>query len=157
MTFTESSTVEQMILDTVTRKRSIARLTVWENPPGWGGSLGGDLRPARWEYVPAADVPRQWGDAVVYPWLREALINLNPEIAAEPDRADEVIYNLRAILLAVQADGLVRANENFMGWLRARRPCPLGRTGASRAPRDTTNPANNHLVVTTSGPAGRFG
>lgn len=26
-----------MILDTVTRKRSIARLTVLENPPGWGG------------------------------------------------------------------------------------------------------------------------
>ncbi|WP_292492040.1 hypothetical protein [Methanoculleus sp. 10] len=59
MTFTESSTVEQMILDTVTRKRSLARLTVRENPPGWDGSLGGDLRPARWEYVPAAGVPRQ--------------------------------------------------------------------------------------------------
>lgn len=60
--------------------------------------------------MPAADVPRQWGDAVVYPWLREALINLDPEIAAEPDRAEEVIYNLRAVLLALQADGLVRAN-----------------------------------------------
>ncbi len=150
MTFTESSTVERMILDTVTRKRSIARLTVWENPPGWGGSLGGDLRPARWEYVPAADVPRQWGDAVVYPWLREALINLNPEIAAEPDRADEVIYNLRAILLAVQADGLVRANENFMAWLRGEKTMPFGKNGEHVPVRlvDTTNPANNHLVVT---------
>jgi hypothetical protein len=33
--------------------------------------------------------------------LREALIRLNPEIAEKPDRADEVIYKLRAILLSV--------------------------------------------------------
>lgn len=30
---------------------------------------------------------------MVEPWLREALIKLNPEIATHPDRADEVIYN----------------------------------------------------------------
>lgn len=150
MTFTESSTVEQMILDTVTRKRSLSRPTVRENPPGWGGSLGGDLRPARWEYVPAADIPRQWGDVVVESWLREALINLNPEIAAEPDRADEVIYNLRAILLAVQADGLVRANENFMAWLRGEKTMPFGKNGEHVPVRlvDAANPTSNHLVVT---------
>ena len=150
MTFTESSTVERMILDTVTRKRSLSRLTVRENPPGWGGSLGGDLRPARWEYVPAADIPRQWGDVMVEAWLREALINLNPEIAAEPDQADEVIYNLRAVLLAVQADGLVRANENFMAWLRGEKTMPFGKNGEHVPVRlvDTTNPANNNLVVT---------
>ena len=33
---------------------------------------------------------------MVESWVREALIRLNPEIAAQPDRADEVIYNLRA-------------------------------------------------------------
>ncbi|MBM3841540.1 MAG: hypothetical protein FJ398_27075, partial [Verrucomicrobia bacterium] len=72
---------------------------------------------SHWEYAPAADVPRQAGEVMVEPWLRLALIRLNPEIANQPDRADEVIYALRAILLAVQADGLVRANENFMDWL----------------------------------------
>ncbi len=46
----------------------------------------------------------------------EALIALNPEIAERPDRADEVIYALRAILLSVQGDGLVRANENFIAY-----------------------------------------
>ncbi len=150
MTFTESSTVEQMILDTVTRQRRRERPVVRENPPGWGGSLGGDLRPARWEYVPAADVPRQWGDVMVETWLREALINLNPEIAAEPDRADEVIYNLRAILLAVQADGLVRANENFMAWLRGEKTMPFGKNGEHVPVRlvDAVNPTNNNLVVT---------
>ncbi len=150
MTFTESSTVEQMILDTVTRQRRSERQVVRENPPGWGRSLGGDIRPARWEYVPAADVPRQWGDVMVETWLREALINLNPEIAAEPDRADEVIYNLRAILLAVQADGLVRANENFMAWLRGEKTMPFGKNGEHVPVRlvDAANPANNNLVVT---------
>jgi type I restriction enzyme R subunit len=150
MTFTESSTVEQMILDAVTRKRASDRLTVRENPPGWGGSLGGDLRPARWEYVPAAGLPRQWGDVMVEAWLRDALIRLNPEIAAGPDRADEVIYNLRAILLSVQADGLVRANENFMAWLRGEKTMPFGKNGEHVPVRlvDAANPANNHLVVT---------
>ena len=55
---------------------------------------------------------------LVEPYLREALIRLNPEIAAQPDRADEVIYQLRAILLSVRSDGLVRANEDFTAWLR---------------------------------------
>ncbi|MCK9278421.1 MAG: hypothetical protein M0P22_10070 [Methanoculleus sp.] len=34
MTFTESSTVEQLILDAVTRQRRAGRLTVREAPPG---------------------------------------------------------------------------------------------------------------------------
>ena len=52
---------------------------------------------------------------------------MNPGIDAEPGRADEVIYNLRAILLAVQTDGLVRASETFMSWLRGEKPCPSER------------------------------
>ncbi|WP_233148305.1 type I restriction-modification system subunit M N-terminal domain-containing protein [Rhodopirellula sp. MGV] len=35
----------------------------------------------------------------------------NPEIAAQPDRSDTCVYELRAIPLAVQNDGLVRPNE----------------------------------------------
>ena len=114
-----------------------------EDPPGWGGSLGGELRPPKWEYVPATDVPRQPGDVMVEAWLRLALIRLNPEIAAQPDRADEVIYNLRAILLSVQADGLVRANENFMAWLRGEKTMPFGPHGEHVPVRlvDAANPA----------------
>lgn len=87
---------------------------------------------------------------VAIPWLRDALIKLNPEIAAQPDRADEVIYSLRAILLSVQADGLVRANENFMSWLRGDKTLPFGSNGEHVTIRlvDTERPANNHLVVT---------
>jgi len=71
MTFTESSTVEQMILDAVTRKRTSERLTVQEASPGRPGTLGGDLRPARWDYVPPAQIPRRSGDVMVEPWLRD--------------------------------------------------------------------------------------
>src|SRR5271157_2731073 len=118
MTFTEFNTVEQMILDVVTRHTPGQPPSVREKSPGYGSSLGGELRPAHWDFVPAAQLPRQNSDVMVEAWVREAFIKLNPEIASHPDHADEVIYNLRAILLSVQADGLVRANENFMAWLR---------------------------------------
>ncbi len=87
---------------------------------------------------------------MVEPWVREALITLNPEIAEQPDRADEVIYALRAILLSVQGDGLVRANENFMAWLRGEKTMPFGPNGEHVAVRlvDFTQPAKNRLAVT---------
>ncbi len=93
MTFTESNTVEQMILDTVSsRVHGGAILVAHESSaPGWSGSLGAELRPASWDYVPGAQLPRQSGDVMVEPRVREALIPLNPEIAAQPERADEVI------------------------------------------------------------------
>ncbi|MCX6927763.1 MAG: type I restriction endonuclease, partial [Verrucomicrobia bacterium] len=150
MSFTESNTVEQMILATLAPRRSAEPFALREAPPGWGGSLGGELRPPKWEYVPATEVPRQPGDVMVEAWLRLALIRLNPEIAAQPDRADEVIYALRAILLSVQADGLVRANENFMAWLRGEKTMPFGPHGEHVPVRlvDAANPAHTQLVVT---------
>ena len=150
MSFNESNTVEQMILDALALRRSAEAFALREDPPGWGGSLGGELRPPKWEYVPVTEVPRQAGDVMVEAWLRLALIRLNPEIAAQPDRADEVIYALRAILLSVQADGLVRANENFMAWLRGEKTMPFGPHGEHVPVRlvDATNPPHNQLVVT---------
>jgi type I restriction enzyme R subunit len=149
MSFNESNTVEQMILD-ASSPRSGRVPVVREDSPSKGDSLGGNLRPAKWEYVPAIDVFRQLGDVMVESWLRQALIRLNPEIATQPDRADEVIYALRAILLSVQADGLVRANENFMSWLRGEKTMPFGPNGEHVPVRlvDAENPANNQLVVT---------
>ena len=98
---------------------------------------------------PVLQVPRQPGDVMVESWVREALIRLNPEIAAQPDRADEVIYNLRACILSVQADGLVRANENFMAWLRGEKTMPFGPNGEHVSVRlvDAVQPANNRLTV----------
>lgn len=151
MTFTESNTVEQMILNAVTRGGGAGPFVFHEDlSPGWGGSLGEDLRPQRWDYLPAAQLPRQSGEVMVEEWVREALIRLNPEIAAQPDRADEVIYHLRACLLSVQADGLVRANENFMAWLRGEKSMPFGPNGDHVPIRlvDAAQPSCNRFTVT---------
>ena len=128
MSFTESNTVEQMIIDAVSK-------------------LG--VSQKDWTYVFGPELPRQNVDVMVESWVREALIKLNPEIAAQPDRADEVIYNLRACILSVQADGLVRANENFMTWLRGEKTMPFGPNGEHVTVRllDTVQPANNRLTV----------
>jgi type I restriction enzyme R subunit len=128
MSFTESNTVEQMILDAVSARESAG---------------------SPWAYMQGAELPRQLGDVMVEPWLREALIRLNPEIAAQPDRADEVIYNLRACILSVQADGVVRANENFTAWLRGEKTMPFGSHGEHVSIRlvDASNPANNRLTI----------
>src|ERR1700722_19933439 len=128
MTFNESNTVEKMVLDAASRL----------------GTVG-----TNWSYVYGPKVPRQNGDVMVESWLRESMIKLNPEIAEQPDRADEVIYNLRACILSVQADGLVRANENFMAWLRAEKTMPFGPNGEHVTVRlvDSSEPTNNRLTV----------
>lgn len=63
--------------------------------------------------------------------------------------ADEVIYALRATILSVQVDGLVRANKNFMSWLRGEKTMPFGHNGEHVSVRqvDTAQPANNRLTV----------
>jgi type I restriction enzyme R subunit len=88
-----------MILDAATSLGSgLGGYVLRENPPaGWGGSLGEEFKPSRWMYVAATALPRQPSKVMVEPWVREALIFLNPEIAEQPDRADKVIYALRAI------------------------------------------------------------
>src|ERR1039457_6952093 len=128
MTFTESNTVEQMILDAATRHEGMKTM---------------------WTYVFGPQLPRLTTEVMVESWVRDALVRLNPEIAAQPDRADEVIYNLRACILSVHADGLVRANENFMAWLRGEKTMPFGLNSEHVSVRllDAAQPANNRMTV----------
>jgi type I restriction enzyme R subunit len=97
-----------------------------------------------------AEVPRQIQEVLVEPWLREALIRLNPEIAAQPDRADEVLYKLRAIVLSVRSDGLIRANEEMTAWMRGERSMPFGQNNEHVPVRliDFDDLAQNQYVVT---------
>jgi type I restriction enzyme R subunit len=112
---------------------------------------GGNVTGIGWHYVAPANIPRQPQDGIVEDWVREALIRLTPEIAADPDRADEVVYKLRAILLSVRSDGLIKANEEMTAWLRGDRSMPFGPNGEHvTVPLiDFENLANNHYVVTT--------
>jgi type I restriction enzyme R subunit len=124
VTFNEASTVEALLADVLTG--GIAHHTAVG--PGLARK-GGQLAGAGWHFLPAKEIPRQPHETLVEPWLREALVRLNPEIAADEDRADEVIHRLRAILLNVRSDGLVRANEAFTAWLRGERTMPFGPNG----------------------------
>ncbi len=104
-----------------------------------------------WEFVSHKDLPRKVADVFVDEHLREVLIRLNPEIAAQPDHADEVFYRLRALLLSVKFDGLVKANEEFAAWLTGERTMPFGENNQHVPVRlvDFENAANNRFVVTT--------
>ncbi len=145
MGFNEANTVKKMLLDAATSLGEGGSSVREDPPPGWGGSL--EFQPAKWSFVDPLKVSRQPSDVLVESWLREALIALNPEIAAQPERADEVIYALRAILLAVGGDGLVQANKNFTQWLRGEKTMPFGPNGEHVPVRllDCTDPAKNRL------------
>jgi type I restriction enzyme, R subunit len=138
--FNEANTVEAYIRDLLSGKQPAQGEATREERSGYG--LG-------WAYIPGKQLPRQETDTLVEPHLRDALIRLNPEIAAQPERADQVIYRLRAIILAVRGDGLVRANENFTAWLRGEQSMPFGPNGQHVPVRliDFESPSNNQFVV----------
>ena len=66
--FNEDNTIEQMLLNS--------------------------LKQNGWKYIEAENLPRQHNDVMVEPMVKEALIRLNPVIAEETSRADEVIYTI---------------------------------------------------------------
>ena len=140
--FNEENTVEQMVLDTLCG--SVTSNMVAEELAGYGGEIKG------WRFVAAEELPRQHSDVLVESMVRDALIRLNPEIKAQPDRADEVLYRLRTIPLSVQSEGLVRANELFAEWLRGEKSMPFGERGEHTPVRliDFENLSNNDYVVT---------
>lgn len=82
-----------------------------------------------WKYIPAEDLPREYSDVMVEPMVKEALIRLNPDIAAEPSRADEVIYKIRSLIISVQAHNLVTQNELFKKLIFEENSYPFGKDG----------------------------
>lgn len=101
--FNEDNTIEQMILST--------------------------LQGNGWKYIPAEELPRMHSDILVEPMVKEALIRLNPEIAEDPSRADEVIYKLRTVILSVQPHNLVTQNEVFKKMVFEENSYPFGKDG----------------------------
>lgn len=145
--FSEANTVEAYVRDLLAGPiKAILLNTAQEPLPSYGPSPKG----IGWRYSAPADVPRQIQEVLVEPWLRDALIRLNPEIAAQPDRADEVLYKLRAIVLSVRSDGLIRANEEMTAWMRSERSMPFGPNNEHVPVRliDFDDLKQNHFVVT---------
>lgn len=101
--FNEDNTTEQMIIST--------------------------LKNNGWTYIPPEQLNRQESDVIVESMVREALIRLNPEIAAEESRADEIIYKLRALFLSTNAQNLVTQNETFKQMVFEKNSYPYAEDG----------------------------
>jgi type I restriction enzyme R subunit len=103
-----------------------------------------------WHYLSAANLPRMPHEVLVADHLRDALIRLNPSVAAQPDRVDDVLYRLRAIVMTVRDSGLVKANEEFAAWLLGERSMPFGENGEHVTIRliDFDDVEQNQFVVT---------
>jgi type I restriction enzyme, R subunit len=108
------------------------------------------LKAIGWTFIDRETLPRQQQDVLVECHLREALIRLNPTIAERPERADEVLYRLRAAIVTVRDTGLVKANEEFAAWVLGERSMPFGENGEHITIRliDFDTLKNNRFVVT---------
>ena len=122
MSFNEINTVENFVIKTMTGVNLNDEGAVGGEPMAEYG--------AHWVYTPASELSREITEVLIEAELKQALIKLNPEIAALPERADEVIYKLRSILLSVNSTGLVRANEEFAEWLKGDKTMPFGKNYA---------------------------
>lgn len=147
--FTEANSVGELIRDLLAGRQPTASRQVAESSVLYtaGLALGG----VGWHHVPAVGLPRQVNDVFIENYVRQALIRLNPSIAEQPERADEVLYKLRAIVLSVRSDGLIKANEEFTAWLRGERSMPFGPQGEHVTIRlvHFADLSGNQYIVTT--------
>jgi len=144
MTFNELNSVEYFIIHNLTGVNlNNARVgMVKEETVEYGD--------AKWKYVQSELLQRDITDVFVEKELADALCRLNPEIAAQPEFADEVIRKLRTILLSVGNVGLVRANQEFAKWLKGEINMPFGNNEQHVPVRliDFENINNNSFILT---------
>ncbi len=144
MTFNERNSVEHFIIHNLTgvNLNNERGGMVKEESVGYGD--------VKWKYVQSKLLQREITDVLVEKELIDALCRINPEIAAQPEFADEVIRKLRAILLSVGNVGLVRANEEFAKYLRGEVNLPFGKDQRHVPVRliDFENLHNNSFILT---------
>ncbi|MEW6419304.1 MAG: type I restriction endonuclease subunit R [Nitrospirota bacterium] len=145
MSFNELNSVEHFIIHRLTgvNLNNVREGMVAEETVEYGDGV-------KWRYVQSELLQRNIEDVLLEKEFTEALCRLNPEIAAQPERAEEVIHKLRAILITVNNVGLVRANEEFSKWLRGEITLPFGK-GEHHVPLhliDFENLRNNTYILT---------
>ena len=116
MAFNELNSVEHYIIHQLSGV-NLNATGVQEGKAGYG---------AAWVYKSANEIQRGVNEVLVESELKVALIRLNPEITQNPALADEIIYKLRAVFLAVNQVGLVKTNEEFFKWLTGEKTMPFG-------------------------------
>ncbi|MDD5489292.1 MAG: type I restriction endonuclease subunit R [Candidatus Moranbacteria bacterium] len=146
MTFNEQNTVEHFVLHELTG----VSLDDLKNPNYRASDEALQAGSGKWRYVPALQLKREITDIIIEPLLKDALVRLNPDIAADPNKADEVLYKLRAIFLSVNHSGLVRANEDFSSWLKGEKSMPFGENNQHISINliDFDHPENNSFIIT---------
>lgn len=102
-----------------------------------------------WVHVPGSDLDRTKDGVMIESDLVEALIRLNPVVAEQPDRVEEVLPSLRAVVLSAVTEGLLAANERMVTWLRGTQTHKFVGTEHYAPVRliDFDNLTNNTLVV----------
>jgi len=102
-----------------------------------------------WQLAVPDQLVREDLSAFVESDIADALTRLNPVIAKDPDRVDQVLPALRATVLSAIEDGLVAANERMMGWLRGTQAVQFVGEPAPVPVRliDFDHPRENKLVV----------
>lgn len=123
--FTEANTIQAAVIDRLTKP-----------------DLG-------WQRVAPDELVRENISALVEPDVTDALLHLNPVVANDRARVDQVLPGLRAAVLSSVEDGLVAANERMMNWLRGRQEVHFVGEPAPLPVRliDFENPRANKLVV----------
>lgn len=145
MSFNELNTTEHFILNDLT---GITPDDVQN--PDYRAPDSAFLPGQKWQYVPAIQLIRQPQDVIVESLLKDALIRLNPDIAKDHNKADEVLYKIRAIFLSVGTSGLVKANEDFTAWVKGEKTMPFGENNEHVSINfiDFDNLENNNYIIT---------
>lgn len=143
MPFNEQNTVEHFIIHQLTG----VNLNAVQGNVAKEDAVEYDT--VKWKYIQADLLSRDITEVFVEKELKEALCRLNPDIAAQQNKADEVIHKLRAILITVNNVGLVRANEEFAKWLRNEVTLPIGKNSEHVAIKliDFDELKNNSFVI----------
>jgi len=122
MGFNELNSVEHLIIHQLTgiNLNHVQQGCVKQEAASYDGNV-------QWRFVQPDTLSRDITDVFLEQELKDALIRLNPDLAAHPERAIDVIHKLRAILITVGNVGLVRANEEFAKWLRGEVSLAVGK------------------------------
>jgi len=104
-----------------------------------------------WHFVPGGNLDRTPDAVMIESEGVAALRRLNPAIATQPERVDEVLPKLRAAILSVANDGLVEANHRMVAWLRGQQTMRFVGTDDFVTVHliDFESPRSNALVVST--------
>ncbi|WP_009883784.1 HsdR family type I site-specific deoxyribonuclease [Brevibacterium aurantiacum] len=117
-----------------------------------------------WSHVPGHALDRDDTSPFLESDIVDALVRLNPLIAEQPERGQEIMRRLRTLPLTASEVGLVAANRDFASWLRGLNTHEyIGTKGSHPVTLiDFEHPERNTLVVSdevrfgTTGNIARF-